>query len=153
MTTRSPVIATVLSLVVPGLGQLYNGERAKGLAMVCMTLGIGLSAALSRSMISWILLGAVYLVVLVPAAQDASRVAKGLAPSLTGERPWYVIWMLLVVGPFAFPLLWQSRRFSQRTKLILTIVVIIVALLGILVIGAMGPLLEGTLQRLSPLKP
>jgi hypothetical protein len=43
---RSPAYAALFSLVVPGLGQVYNGEVIKGLVVVVLWLGIfGLNAA------------------------------------------------------------------------------------------------------------
>lgn len=150
MTTRSSVIAGVLSLL-PGLGQLYNGERAKGMAMLCMTLGIGISAVLFRSPVTLMLMGLIYVAVLIPAVRDAAQVAAGRSATFTGERPWYVIWMLLMVGPFAFPLLWQSRRFSRPAKLVWTIAVILVAVLGIVAAGAVGPILEDLLKQYEAL--
>ena len=146
MNPRSPVTAGVLSLLLPGLGQLYNGERAKGIAMLCMTLGIGVSAALFHSLSTFILLGLIYVAVLIPAVRDAAQVAAGRGTTFTGDRPWYVIWMLCMVGPFALPLLWQSQRFSRTAKLIWTVAVIFLAVLGILAAGAVGPVLEDLLQ-------
>lgn len=146
MNPRSPVTAGVLSLLLPGLGQLYNGERAKGIALLCMTLGIGVSAALFRSLFTLILLGLIYIAVLIPAVRDAVQVAAGRSAAFTGNRPWYVIWMLCMVGPFALPLLWQSRL-SRPAKLAWTIAVILVAVLSIVAAGAVGPVLEDLLTQ------
>ena len=143
MTPRSSVVAALLSLLLPGLGQLYNGDRAKGIAMLCMALGIGVTVAVSHSVWSAILMGVLYIAVLIPASQDAYRVARGSAPSFAGERMWYVVWMLLCVGPFALPLLWQSRRFSTCGKVLWTIAVILIALVSILAVNAIGHLLDG----------
>ena len=38
--TRNPFLAAVLSLVVPGLGQTYGGEKNKGAAVI---VGVGRS--------------------------------------------------------------------------------------------------------------
>lgn len=35
---KSPGLAAVLSLIIPGLGQIYNGEIGKGLAMVIVSI-------------------------------------------------------------------------------------------------------------------
>jgi hypothetical protein len=41
------------------------------------------------------------------------------------ENPWVVLSMLfLVAGPFALPLLWRSRAFSQGSKIVLTMLVL-----------------------------
>jgi hypothetical protein len=40
------------------------------------------------------------------------------------ESPWFVLAMLfLVLGPFALPLLWRSRRFTLPWKGVLTVLV------------------------------
>lgn len=149
--TPHPLIAALLSLLLPGLGQLANRQRAKGVALLCMSTGIWLSFIISRSMVSAVLLGLIYLVVLVPAVHDAFRTAKGLPSPFTGERAWYVIWMLLIVGPFALPLLWQSRQFSTRAKWVWTAVVMFVALSVILLAGALGPVLEALVVQYQTL--
>ena len=141
-TTRSPLLAATLSAILPGLGQVYNGDRAKGIAMLCMALGIGITIAISHSVWSAILMGVLYVAVWIPAVQDAYQVACHRGPGLAGERLWYIVWMLLCVGPFALPLLWQSRRFSTRGKLLWTIAVILIALIGILAVNAIGRLLD-----------
>ena len=150
---RTPFVATVLSALLPGLGQLYNGERVKGIAMLCMVAGIGISLALFRSAVTAVLLGIIYVVVLIPAARDAYRVASGQSGTFTGDRTWYVVWMLLMVGPFALPLLWQSARFSRGAKLGWTIAVILIAVIGILAAGAAGHVLEDLLQQYQTVLP
>ena len=55
--------------------------------------------------------------------------------------------MLLVVGPFALPLLWQSRRFSRMAKVAWTIGVVLVAVLCIVTVAALGPMMEQVLQQ------
>ena len=37
---KNPGLAAVLSLVVPGLGQIYNGEIGIGLFMMALTIGL-----------------------------------------------------------------------------------------------------------------
>lgn len=65
----NPAAATVLSVVIPGLGQLYNGEMKKGLVMfIAACVGIPL-----------FLLG--WLAVMIWSAIDAFQVASG-----TGNR-------------------------------------------------------------------
>ena len=56
MPTRSPWIAGILSLLLPGLGQLYNGERPKGIALLCMTAGLAYGlfmAVLGVTIVHW----------------------------------------------------------------------------------------------------
>ena len=59
----------------------------------------------------------------------SSRVAPVSAPSVQqatwSESPWVVLPLLfLILGPFALPLLWRSRRFTLVWKSILTIVML-----------------------------
>ncbi len=42
---RRPEVSALLSLVVPGFGQIYNGEHLKGAALVCVWLLLVLGAA------------------------------------------------------------------------------------------------------------
>jgi hypothetical protein len=147
---RSPATAAALSFLTPGLGQLYNGEWAKGLAVLCVALGTGGALAFSvlgppaaRSWVSTLLLGVVVLCVWIPAVMDAwQRAAGKAAPLLSGAKAWYVVVMLLAVGPMALPLLWQSRAVSRGAKIAWTVAVLVIALLAILVVLLIGPLLE-----------
>lgn len=144
---KQPVLAFFLSAIVPGLGQLSNGERAKGLSLLVMALGIVVSCLAFRSPLTVLFMGLVYLAVMIPAAWDAYQVASGRPSRFQGDAPWYCIGMLLVVGPFALPLLWMSPRFSRTAKLVWTLVVILVALACIVTIAAVGPLLEHLLNQ------
>lgn len=38
MEDKSPVLAAILSLIIPGLGQLYNGQVAK--AFICVLISV-----------------------------------------------------------------------------------------------------------------
>lgn len=67
---KSPGLAAVLSLVVPGVGQIYNGHLVKGLLLVFLALPI-----------AWLSLGILIGFVLVPvlyiwATIDAYRTAE-----------------------------------------------------------------------------
>jgi len=128
---NNPWIAFFLSFFIPGLGQLYVGEKAKALSMLCITAGIWISLLISRSFITLILIGPLYLFALVPASLDAYQTAAGRPRTFKGESVFYVIIMLLVVGPFAIPLLWQSPKFSRVLKIVLTVLVTLTALAAI----------------------
>ncbi len=140
----------LLSLLMPGLGQLYNGDRAKGTAVLCIALGTWLGILLSllgpegiRSPFTFLLLGMAYLFVWIPAVIDAHAVAAGNPGQLlSGGSAWYVIMMLLVVGPMAIPLLWQSQAFSRASKIGWTVFVTVVAIAIILSLLAIGPAME-----------
>ena len=154
---RHPLAAALGSLILPGGGQLYNREWAKGFAIVCMDIGIAVGMALSlagppvtRSLLGAAGLGVIYLCVWIPSVVDAYQTAGGGQTALlSGDRPWYVITMLLMVGPGAIPLLWQSRRFSRAAKLAWTAAVIAVALFGILFIVVISPKIEPWLRSLT----
>jgi len=44
---------------------------------------------------------------------------------------WFVIVMLLTIGPFGFPLLWKSPKFSRGVKWALTILFTLITILAI----------------------
>jgi len=158
MPTRSPFAAAICSFLLPGAGQLYNGERPKGVALLCMTAGIAYGLVMStlgpaafRSVVTTVLLAAVYLFVWPPAVVDAYQHAAGKSSALlSGEKAWYVILMLLTVGPMAVPLLWQSPRFSRGGKIGWTVAVILITIGGIAVLLFVGPAVERALQDLVP---
>jgi TM2 domain-containing membrane protein YozV len=50
---RSPILAAVLSLVLSGLGQIYNGEVTKGVVFIVVQL---INAALTTILIGWSLM-------------------------------------------------------------------------------------------------
>lgn len=151
---RSPLLAAVLSLLMPGLGQLYTGDRATGIAILCIAAGVwgGVAAsavgpAAMRSGLTALFLGLAYLFVWIPSAIDAHHQAAGRPSRLvSGGRAWYVILMLLAVGPMALPLLWRSPAFSRAGKIIWTVAVIAVALLVVLSLIIVGPILERSLE-------
>ncbi len=130
---KNPYLAFFYSIVLPGLGQIYLEDYAKGLTLFCMAVGILLSIFLSHSWFVWVLMGAIYLAVVFPAATDAFQTASGKPRVFTGDSVWYVLLMLFMVGPFAVPLLWQSQKFSKKAKVVWTVLVILVALIAIVV--------------------
>jgi uncharacterized membrane protein len=56
--------------------------------------------------------------------------ASGQPSELYYRRP-YVVAMLLLVGPLAFPLLWQSLQFSRFARWTWTVIVVTAALMFI----------------------
>ena len=128
--------------MVPGLGQLYLGERAKGWTLLCMAAGVVVSLIFSHTMFACVLMGAIYLAVMVPAASDAFQTASGRPRTFTADTVPYVIAMLLLVGPFAIPLLWQSARFSKPAKIAWTVGVILIAFLAIMTTAFVASFLE-----------
>ncbi|MBU9889475.1 MAG: hypothetical protein KTQ49_06375 [Candidatus Omnitrophica bacterium] len=128
---KNPYRACFYSVLLPGLGQIYLGETAKGFTLLCMDAGILISVWFAHSWILWILMGLVYGAVLVPAAADAYQTAAGMPRIFTGDSVPYVVVMLFMVGPFGIPLLWQSPRFSKRAKVVWTVLVVLLAFVAI----------------------
>jgi TM2 domain-containing membrane protein YozV len=62
-------VAAVLSFLIPGLGQIYNGQILKGLVIVVVQI---INAALTNVLIGFI----TYPIVLVYAVYDAYRTAE-----------------------------------------------------------------------------
>jgi TM2 domain-containing membrane protein YozV len=50
---RNPLLAAVLSLIVAGLGQIYNGQVTKGVIFIIVQL---INGALTAVLIGWFLL-------------------------------------------------------------------------------------------------
>ncbi|MGH7334656.1 MAG: zinc ribbon domain-containing protein [Candidatus Rokuibacteriota bacterium] len=66
---KNPTIAVVLSLVLAGVGQFYNGDVKKGLVMLAVAIVGGVFTY-----------GLVYVGVAIWSALDAYKVASGKAP-------------------------------------------------------------------------
>ncbi len=132
MITRSnPLLALILSAAIPGLGQIYNREQKKGWVILgcCAVLGI---AAYRLSGFNAMTAALALLLLWLSAIIDAYKVAKSAGQ--TAEFYYvksYVVAMLLLVGPLALPLLWQSPNFSNTTRWLWTVIVVGAALLFI----------------------
>jgi TM2 domain-containing membrane protein YozV len=113
---KSPGFALLLSLLIPGLGQVYNGEKTKGLILTgaCFLLG-GMGFLFSGLNGVTILLA--LLLVWGAAVVDAYKTAQAFGqPQDWYFRRSYVVAMLLLVGPLALPLLWRSPYFSRVAR-------------------------------------
>jgi TM2 domain-containing membrane protein YozV len=139
---KNPKVAFFYSLIAPGLGQIYLGERAKGWTFLCMGAGVAVSLIFSHTAVSCFLMGGIYLAVMIPAALDAFQTASERPRTFSGDTIPYVIVMLLTIGPFAFPLLWQSQKFSHRAKIVWTIIITGIALLSIAAMTFVASFLE-----------
>jgi TM2 domain-containing membrane protein YozV len=71
-TSKNPTLAVVLSLVIPGMGQFYNGDPIKGSMMLCVAL-VG-----SFLILPW-------LAMCVWSVIDAYQVASGKAKKWSGS--------------------------------------------------------------------
>jgi signal peptidase I len=112
--TRRPVVAAVASLLLPGLGQIYNGEVARGISLL-LSLAVLLPSAawLAVHGPRWALsplVGAgvlasfvVFVHAVVAAYRSAKRLRDGFAPGLWNRPIVYLAVFLcghvLVLGP------------------------------------------------------
>ena len=67
---RSPLLAAVLSLIFSGLGQIYNGQIAKGVIFIVVQL---INAALTTVLIGFVLMPIVGLWAMIDAYLVARR--------------------------------------------------------------------------------
>ena len=116
MIQKSPLLASLLSLIIPGLGQLYTREVTKALCIIgaCLLIGGGMwwFSGLNR-----LTLGLALMIVWLSSVLDAYKTAQTFGqPQDWYFRRAYVVTMLLLVGPLAFPLLWRSPYFSRIAK-------------------------------------
>jgi hypothetical protein len=130
MTTRAKAfVALILSMLLPGLGQIYNREQKKGWVIIACCLVLG-SATYWLSGFNAITAALALLLIWLSAIVDAYKVA--MSTGQTAEFYYaksYVITMLLLVGPLALPLLWQSPNFSNTARWLWTVIVVGAALL------------------------
>ena len=50
---RNPIVAAILSVIVAGLGQIYNGQIGKGVVFIVLQL---INTALTVVLIGWVLM-------------------------------------------------------------------------------------------------
>jgi hypothetical protein len=128
---KNPLLALLLSIILPGLGQIYSREIKKGLVI----FGSGLSLGLLTYWLSGfnkIAAALALLLLWISAAVDAYKIAKTAGQGAEFYyRKSYVVAMLLLVGPLALPLLWQSPNFSSVARWTWTAIVVGAALLFI----------------------
>ncbi len=155
MPDQSTLQTVLLSALLPGLGQWVAGQRAKGAAFGCTALGILAWLAIVifgplsvRSGVSQLMLGITYGLVWIPAVLDAARGGSSAQPTSLSTHPWYVMFMVLMVGAMAIPLVWQSRL-SRRAKIAWSVVGIVNTLLALLMLVVVGPIAEQWLREAS----
>src|SRR5438552_18808003 len=107
---KSTITALVLSVIVPGLGKIFNEEKKKGLVIFASCLGLALLTYWFSGFNKFSI--ALALILLWSSAiVDAFKVVNAYGqPSEFSYRRPYDVAMLLLVGPLAFPRLWQCRR-------------------------------------------
>lgn len=144
---RSPALPALLAFFVPGAGQLYNGERSKAYSLFCMLAGIGFAYWYYRaSVFAQSSVFVLQLILMLTACADAYAVARHKEPVVDPSRRWSVIAGLMIVGPFALPLLWQSPRFSKLSKWTWTVGVILFAVVATMLLGEIGEQVEKNLE-------
>ena len=143
---RRPLLALALSAIVPGLGQIYNEEARKGLVIIGSCLGLAM-LIYWQSGLNKISFGLALLLIWMSATIDAYKVAQASGqPSEFFYRKTYVVSLLLLIGPFALPLLWRSPHFSRTARWVWIVLVVGATLLFFLT----PHLTSWTLRRLSP---
>ena len=128
---KRPLAALLLTLAIPGLGQVYNNQATKGLIIVvaCLLFGLGMAWVSGLTVIN---LGLALALLWISAIIDAYKTAENAGMPLDWYyRVPYVVGMLLLVGPLALPLLWRSPHFSRPARWTWTVLVIGVALLAL----------------------
>ena len=107
-TPRTAWKAGLLSLLLPGLGQLYNGQAYKGLRWYCALVGTTmlLLALMLESRLSPLSLGGslfLYIALYLTIAGDAVRVARQHGDSFQPKwyNRWYVYATAILVAPLA----------------------------------------------------
>ncbi len=111
---RKPILALVLSLVTPGLGQIYNGQIKKGVSYLAgLDLAyIALSFLLLRfdGLILYLLIMIGFiLLILIDAVREAKRLE---AIKLKSYNKWYIYLIVFLISNLAVvPLLrWSVRN-------------------------------------------
>lgn len=65
---RNPIVAAILSVIVAGLGQIYNGQIGKGVVFIVLQL---INTALTVVLIGWVLMPIVGLCVATSSVSTA----------------------------------------------------------------------------------
>lgn len=67
---RNPILAAILSIIVAGLGQIYNGQIGKGVVFIVLQI---INGALTVVLIGWVLMPIVGLWATIDAYLTAKR--------------------------------------------------------------------------------
>lgn len=137
----------LLSILLPGLGQLYLGERANGLSLIAASLGMGLVLCFDPSWFTSIFIALAYLSLVYHAAKDAYRGTKNT------ESIEYILGLAVVCGPFSLPLLWQNGQIKTRGKIIWTTVILILTGLAIASMIYLDPIINEILDQYKTILP
>jgi len=72
---KNPGLAAVLSFFISGLGQIYNGQIGKGIALI---IAEGIAALLCMVMVGFVLLPAVWIYGIYDAYKTAERINNSI---------------------------------------------------------------------------
>jgi TM2 domain-containing membrane protein YozV len=130
----SPVIATVLSLVCPGLGAAYNGQTSKGLVHFAVFAGLFQLATIGAMPLFVFGFIGMWLYAAVDAWRTARLIRSGLTPD--GAEDWILqrfkgnpkVWgiVLTVIGA-----MFLLQRFLPMRSLMRAILPVLLIMLGI----------------------
>ena len=128
---KNSIAALLISVIVPGLGQIYNREKKKGYIILASSLGLAfLTYWLSG--LNKVSVALALMLLWGSAIVDAYKVANASdQPSDFYYRKPYVVAMLLLVGPLALPLVWQSPHFSRFARWTWTLIVTVAVVMFI----------------------
>ncbi len=123
---KNSTLTLVLS-IIPGLAHLYLGKRGKALGLLVIDAGIFLTLIFSETLLMKVLMAGIYLVTFLPACLETYRMAQNRESWIKTDSKWYTSVLLLTTGFNALPLLWQSKAFSKRYKILWTLAVVVLA--------------------------
>jgi hypothetical protein len=148
---KNPIAALMLSVIVPGLGQIFNGETKKGFIILASCLGLVLGLLTYwPSDFNKVSIALALILLWSSAMVDAYKVAKASGqPSDFYYRKPYVVAMLVLVGPLALPLLWQSPHFSRFARWTWTVIVTAAAIVMVI---ATPQLMDWLIKEASEMK-
>jgi hypothetical protein len=130
----SPVVATVLSLVCPGLGAAYNGQTSKGLVHFAVFAGLFQLATMGGMALFVLGFVGMWLYAAVDAWRTARLIRSGLTPD--GAEDWIVqrfkgnpkVWgiVLTIIGA-----MFLLQRFLPMRSLMRAVLPVLLIMLGI----------------------
>ncbi len=141
------MLAATLSAILPGLGQIYLGERSNGLSLLAASLGMLLILSYDTSWFTGIFVGVAYLSLVYHAAKDAYHGTKNT------ESIQYVLGLAIVIGPFCLPLLWQNKQIHTQAKLIWTVVILVLTALLVASMVYLDPIVTRMLDSYKTMLP
>lgn len=110
--TKNPILAAILSLIWPGLGQAYNGQYGKALLVILVELG-GIALFFIPTLIAWIFS-------VVDAYLVSTRMVKGEIPLVKKSNAYLVVFaivpiLLIVMGAMVAAVLSGQPGFATSS--------------------------------------